>query len=102
MSNDNYVGLHGRSPFEGKYQAWRGKEEEHAVPEHWEDLNRGICPWCGRTVTWDEQADKWVLDDTLTVLVVTPDEWSGLVYEGKVPDVFESMFELNRPFEEEG
>lgn len=109
MSADNYVGLHGRSPFEGKYQAWRSSEEEHCVPEHWEDLDRGICPWCGRTVEWDERLDKWVLDDTLTVLVLNEEEIArirDLAYgmpgfkKGATYQMIERQHDLNHPFEE--
>lgn len=102
MSADNYVGLHGRSPFEGRYQAWRGKEEEHCVPEGWEDLNRGICPWCGRTVEWDERLDDWVLDGKLVVLVLREwevDEIRQAVTQPLAEDITR-MFDLNRPFEE--
>lgn len=101
MSSENYTGLHGRSPFEGPFQAWRGKDEEHCVPEHWEDLDRGICPWCGRTVRWDETTETWVLDPSLTVLVLTEDEHRALPQ--MVPalaDVVDRMYDLNRPFEE--
>lgn len=105
MSSDSYTGLHGRSPYEGPYQAWRGKDEEHAAPEHWEDLNRGICPWCGRTVRWDEKRETWVLDPSLTVLVLTQDEFDKVLDRSGEADsdlahVLEWQHSLNRPFDE--
>jgi len=109
MSAD-YTGLHGRSPYEGPYQAWRGSEEEHAAPEHWEELDRGICPWCGRTVRWDEEREAWLLDPSLTVLVLTEKEYRlidhGLrAYHASnttaVAETMTRMYDLNRPYEGE-
>lgn len=66
--SDNYTGLHGRSTFE------KAERHRHFVPEAWEDLNRGICPQCGRTVRWEERLTAWVVDPSLTVLVLTDEE----------------------------
>jgi hypothetical protein len=114
MSGD-YTGLHGRSPWEPDYPHPRGAvidehyDGDHAVPEHWEELNRGICPWCGRTVTWDETQERWILDPSLTVLVLTRDEMETLrvlkaahaTNTDELMHVVEWQHELNGPFEDD-
>lgn len=95
--------------------AWRTAEEEHAVPEHWEDLNRGICPYCGRTVMWNQVTEKWELDDSLTVLVLLEGEVKAidnalewLMTRGDqaatnadfAREQVQRQYDLNRPFEE--
>jgi hypothetical protein len=113
MSSENYVGLHGRSPFEGKYLAWRGPEEEHCVPEFWEDLDVGICPWCGRTVGWSDADEKWILDPRLGVLVLRQEAIELLLQHlrqrtdsddlpkvWEIADMIERELDLNRPYEE--
>lgn len=53
--------------------------DEHYVPEGWDELDRGLCPHCGQTVTWNEEAERWDLDPTLTVLVLTKDEFDKVL-----------------------
>lgn len=47
--------------------------EDHYVPDGWDGIERGICP-CGEAVTWDAEVDRWEVDRTLVVLVLTHDE----------------------------
>lgn len=108
MSQDSYVGLHGRNPYEqGHTWADADGSVRHYVPEDWEDLDRGICPECGRTVRWDEGADAWVLDPSLTVLVLTEEESQlaiGLLrayHAGNTDELalmMERQYDRNRPY----
>ena len=101
--NDSYVGLHGRDPYDTGHDKTTGPD--HFVPEFWEDLNRGICPRCGRTVTWNEERDRWLPDDSLTVLVLTEEEIDtiALVAAGLpsfkktgLPEMIRRQYDLNR------
>lgn len=72
---DDYVGLHGRQPSEREHMWADAKGEvRHFVPLAWEELNRGICPGCGRTVSWSDAEERWLVDPSLTVLVLTREE----------------------------
>lgn len=68
-----YTGLHGRSPdYQNEHGAITG--EDHFVPEGWDELDRGICPRCGRTVLWNPATEKWEADESLVVLVLLDGE----------------------------
>lgn len=73
MSRDNaHPALH--TPPVGRHQS---DPTRHFVPEGWEDFDRGLCP-CGEAVIWDATQDRWVVDRSLRVLVLTPDEVKAL------------------------
>lgn len=106
--NASYTGLHGRTPWE-RNDHGPTTGNDHYVPEGWDELERGICPRCGQTVRWDETTDAWVVDDSLTVLVLTEDEIEKIGHAAKgwpafsktgLPASVEQMYDLNRPFEE--
>ena len=110
MSNDDYTGLHGRDPYDTGHNETTGPD--HFVPEHWEDLNRGICPRCGRTVVWDEAKDRWIPDPHLTVFVLTQEECEKLAAlindpaqvdsaAEKTREQLERQWDLNRPYAEQ-
>jgi hypothetical protein len=48
-------------------------DEDHFVPDGWDDVERGLCP-CGEAVAWDEKTELWVPDRSLRVLVLTTEE----------------------------
>jgi hypothetical protein len=113
-SGADYTGLHGRNPYDDDDHDRDEGPPTHFVPESWEDLNRGICPQCGRTVSWDDETERWKIDPTLAVFVLGEDEIStadnALDWLATRPDseqvatavkvMIERQFELNRPFEE--
>jgi hypothetical protein len=108
MSQDNYVGLHGRNPYEqGHTWADADGSVHHYAPEGWEDLDAAICPGCGRTVSWSDRDERWVIDPTTTVLVLSAWDFSMLrgVLTDRAPSFLETgtwqririQNELNRP-----
>ena len=100
--------LHGRSEFTPSEHGGGNAGNRHFVPEGWEDTDRGICPACGQTVRWmaydDEGGGRWEPDGTLTVLVVTEEEWRLIDEEAlgleRIEPALRLMYNLNRPFEE--
>lgn len=90
--------IHGRTDYDHV-----DEHLEHFVPEGWEELDRGICPKCGQTVAWDEAAEKWRVDATLTVLVLTAAEYRHLRDDALMIEDLEFILDveegLNRPLE---
>lgn len=105
--SDDYAGLHGRIPGEMGH-TWTDENGKvaHFVPEGWEDLDRGICPGCGCTVTWNHHTAEWVLEPALTVLVLGQGEIEVLIGALHAADrkelleMVERQWHLNRPFED--
>lgn len=100
MSSDSYVGIHGRTPYETV------EPHEHMVAEFWEDLNRGICPVCGRTVGWDAGNQKWRVRTNLNVVLLFDKEVKALaaIFErsgvADLHSLIERQVELNKPYVE--
>lgn len=106
---------HGRSEFDATRHGTAGNP--HFVPEGWEDLDRGICPGCGLTVSWCAEGvesplapEGWYHDETLTVLVLTEDEVRWLAEDPRIGTEHgipgwerrvELMADLNRPYEDD-
>jgi hypothetical protein len=51
---------------------------QHAAREEFDDTDEGVCFNCGLTIRWEVQNEKvghgWYEDDTLVILVLTPEE----------------------------
>lgn len=103
MSQDSYVGIHGRSPYDDV------PDHDHFVAAYWEDVDRGICPQCGRVVSWDAGNKIWRVRRNLNVLILTDSETDTLVgllktFHGRntdrIAELIQGMKNLNKPFEE--
>ena len=104
-----YVGLHGRSPFTPPEHG-RFEGDDHFAPEFWEDIDRGICPRCGRTVSWDAGNQKWRVRRNLNVVLLFDREIEALLKllppqdedsgADRLRQLIVGQQALNKPFEE--
>ena len=92
--SDLYTGVFGRSLNDNDHGPRTAYD--HFVPEGWDEINRGICPRCGKPVSWNEAIDQWMHDPTLTVLILTRHEMDLVLQEDPSHEI-RAMHELNHP-----